>query len=110
MNIAEFEAIEADEQRCERIASATYYQAGKERQPGFTALWAAVEPEVKAKALAVGLAAIYALVDDYTTRGCGCAYCAGGGERGHGKPLMCSQRWERIPVAQRIDISESIAD
>lgn len=57
-------------------------------------------------------AAWLAAVDDYSTPGCSCAYCAWERDSREGpQPLiMCTNRWWKLPRELRIDIGESIAD
>lgn len=108
MNIGEYDRIKADPHLTDRVAFSVFYAMGRARDPHFTTMWALVPQQEKDRCAKVGLAAILALVDDYTTPGCECDYCRG--ESNPGRLIMCRQRWEALPAAARAEIAESCAD
>ena len=81
---------------------------GKARDPHFRAFWKTVSDEEKASAAKIGLEAIFALVDDYTTPGCDCRYCTWKEETNHGRLIMCEKRWDKLPPDVRHEIAESV--
>lgn len=108
MNICEYERIAADPDLVEKIRFNVFYERGTSQDPHFLAVWALVPEEEKQECAKIGLQAVYALVDDFTTPGCDCEYCASGGEDGHGKPIMCQRRWEALPLTLRMEITDSM--
>lgn len=110
MNINYYEKLEADPKFVEKVAFNIFYAEGRANNPHFSAMWVDVPQEEKQRCGTIGMQAIHALVDDYTTPSCQCNYCRSGGKEGHGRPIMCRQRWEKIPAAQRTEISESCSE
>ncbi len=110
MNIHDFEKLQEDKAVVDKVASATFYERGRSQDPSFTAMWAEVPEEVKAENAKIGFAAIHALVDDYTTKGCTCEYCTWQPESGKPRRIMCKQRWDRLPAEARVEIAESVDD
>lgn len=110
MNLAEYEKIEGNPFHRERIAQAVFYAMGRAQDPYFAAMWSKVPAEKKAAAAEIGLKAVYALVDDYTTPGCECKYCPWKGKSNEGRLIMCSRRWEGLPPEVRAQIAESVRD
>jgi len=114
MNINDYEAIEkrvnGDMPIRDKLASAVFYANGRARNPRFSALWTSVSDEEKAACVKIGLAAALALVDDWTTPGCDCNYCTNArqGKTGPGYPIMCHQRWEKMPSDERMEICDSM--
>ncbi len=108
MNINDFERLDSDPAFRDRVARAHFYKSGKMADPHFVALWAEVPQEVKDHHAQIGLEVIFcALVDDYTTPGCDCRYCTWLSDESHGRPIMCQQRWMRLPREARMEIADS---
>lgn len=108
MNINDYEALAANPAVLERIRSKTFYAMGKAKDPRFVAAWANVPHDEKIQAGVIGLEAIFALVDDYTTPGCDCRYCTWEGETNNGRLIVCRQRWLKLSPEERAEIAESI--
>lgn len=112
MNICDYERIARDSKTVDRLASASYFVANGALDPNFRSDWGRVPEDVKAMYGKLGLIVVHTLVDDYTTPGCICGYCKNPPKRGatHGKPIMCDQRWDALPLEARLQISESMSD
>lgn len=110
MNITEVEKLEKRPSVMDRVTRAAFYAYHQGRTPGFAAVWSEVDHAERAIFHKVATAVLGALIDDYTTPGCNCRYCTWTGKTNHGRPIMCRQRWEKIPLADRAVILESCAD
>lgn len=47
-------------------------------------------------------------VEKYTTEGCTCEFCVLIREGLWPTLIMCEQKWEKLPIAARVEIAESI--
>ena len=110
MNICTYEQLKADPVAVDRIASAVFYAIGKSLGPRFVALWEIIPVTEKDRCGTIGLEAILAVVDDYTTPGCRCKYCTWKWKDNVGRFLMCHQSWEKLTLEEQCAITESCSE
>jgi hypothetical protein len=81
-----------------------------DRAPGWRDMWEEQHPELQLIWLRVAKDFVMGLVVDYITKGCHCTYCELPPDKrhGHGKPLMCTQRWRALSRQAQQDICESV--
>lgn len=108
MNITAVEALVANEEKVRDAAIRAAHEL--RRSDGHQSFQLSDVPDEELIRLEVAVkAAWFALVDDYTTPGCKCRYCAWKKSDGP-RLIMCEQRWKALPGHVRNENGESCTE
>jgi hypothetical protein len=110
LNVHTYETLECDEAFGLVLGRIAYLAISGESEDALFSAWEALGTESQAAYTRFGYRVLAALITDYTTPGCKCRFCIDPPTIGdtHGKPIMCQQRWDALPINTRIEISDSM--